>query len=76
MMRGCRRWYKKWLRFISRPTITPQYRRGAVKSVTTKVAALMQASTREMRHSWANMLGLIRPVMAVTTTAASTAWGT
>ena len=34
MMRGCSRWYKKWLRFISRPTSTPQYMRGAVASVS------------------------------------------
>ena len=76
MMRGCSRWYKKWLRLASNPTSTPQYRRGAVASVMPKVARLIAASTREMRHSPANMPGLISPVMAVTTTAASTACGT
>ncbi|MNV81388.1 hypothetical protein D3C71_1750520 [compost metagenome] len=76
MMRGCSRWYKKWLRFISRPTSTPQYIRGAVASVSAKVTPPMMASTLDTFHSRSSVPGLMRLVTAVTTTAASTDWGT
>jgi len=76
MMRGCSRWYRKWLRFISSPTSTPQYMRGAVASVRAKVMPPITASTRDTRHSRSIVPGLMRLVTAVTTTAASTDCGT
>ena len=61
---------------MSTPASTPQYRRGAAITVTAKVMPAMVASTRESFHRCTKARGLIRPMTATSTMAASTASGT
>ena len=76
MMRGCRRWYRKWHRFISKPASTPQYMRGAVARVRPNVTMAIKDSTRDTRQSRVMEEGLMRLNTAVTTIAASAEVGT